>query len=417
MQENKYNTIVIVGQQFGDEGKGKIVDILAEESYMVVRFAGGPNAGHTLVVNGKKTVLRLIPSGILHKNTVCVMAQGMVIDPFVLRDELHALDEAGISYRGRLFISDAAHLIMPYHIQEDKDREASTSNPIGTTKKGIGPTYEDKVARRGIRLGDLRNLEKALNVADQTNINHYKALLGSREALNVYLTVARDIIVPFLADTSTLINDAVRAKKNVLFEGAQGTLLDIDHGTYPYVTSSSAVAGGACIGSGVGPTRINKVIGITKAYSTRVGEGPFETEFAGDIAHRIREAGNEYGSVTKRPRRVGWLDLPALKYAAQVNGLDGLAVTKLDTLSHAKMKRFWVRSEFDACGGKLNQPDLKLVDGWEEDLSQAKTLKDLPENTRRYLQMIEDEVGVPVVMVSVGADRAQTIPVGNIWSN
>ena len=412
------SSVVIVGAQWGDEGKGKVVDLLAENSYMVVRFAGGPNAGHTLVVNGKKTVLRLIPSGILHKNTICVMAQGMVIDPLVLKGELQALTDAGIDYTGRLFISDAAHLIMPYHILADGKQEGQAINPIGTTKKGIGPAYEDKVARRGIRLGDLRNVDRASELAAGAKAFWVSAVdIDACTNLEEYLRHAAEIIVPFLADTSAMVDQAIKSGKNVLFEGAQGTLLDVDHGTYPYVTSSSAVAGGACTGTGIGPTRINKVIGITKAYSTRVGEGPFETEFAGDIAHRIREAGNEYGSVTKRPRRVGWLDLPALKYAAQVNGLDGLAVTKLDTLSHAKMKRFWVRSEFDVCGGKLSKPDLKLVDGWEEDLSQAKSLSDLPENTRRYLQMIEDEVGVPVVMVSVGADRTQTIPVGNIWAN
>lgn len=404
------SSVVVVGAQWGDEGKGKIVDLLAEEAYMVVRYAGGPNAGHTLVVNGQKTVLRLIPSGILHKNTICVMAQGMVVDPFVFNAELHALREAGVDYKGRLFVSDAAHLIMPYHIKEDKDREASAPNPIGTTKKGIGPAYEDKIARRGVRLGDLRNLDKALDKADQTSRDHYRPLLGSREVLHQHLVLARDILLPFLTDTSVLINDAVKAGKNVLFEGAQGTLLDIDHGSYPYVTSSSAVAGGACTGAGVGPTRINKVIGVTKAYSTRVGEGPFETEIFGNVAERIREAGGEYGSVTKRPRRIGWLDLPALKVAARVNGLDGLIITKLDTLGQAGLKKLRVLSEVDR-NGKATPPELKFVDGWVEDISKARTWLDLPWHTRRYIEMIEKEVGVPVVMVSVGPDRSQTIPV------
>jgi adenylosuccinate synthase len=411
------STVVVVGAQWGDEGKGKIVDLLAENSHMVVRYAGGPNAGHTLVVNGKKTVLRLIPSGILHKDTICVMSQGMVIDPLVLNDELQALTESGIDFKGRLFISDAAHLIMPYHIEIDKTRESRIINPIGTTKKGIGPVYEDKVARRGIRLGELKDVFEAFKIANNSFLHWTLAgyHLGLASNLMPYLQKAADIIVPFLIDTSKLINDAIRLKKKVLFEGAQGTLLDVDHGTYPYVTSSSAIAGGACTGTGVGPSRINKVLGITKAYSTRVGAGPFPTEIEGELADRIRTVGNEFGSVTKRPRRVGWLDLPALKYAAQVNGLDGLVVTKLDTLSQLGLQRFYVRTNFDH-GVRLDEPKLQLVDGWEEDLSQAKSLTDLPYNTRSYLEMIENEVEVPVWMASVGPERSQTISVVDFWN-
>lgn len=411
------SSIVVVGAQWGDEGKGKIVDILAEDSYMVVRFAGGPNAGHTLVVNGKKTVLRLIPSGILHKNTICVMSQGMVIDPLVLKDELQALAEAGVDVKDRLFISDAAHLIMPYHIEIDKVRESRSNNIIGTTKKGIGPVYEDKVARRGIRLGELKNTAGAFVIANNNflhwTLSGYELNLPSN--LVSYLDTAADIILPFLTDTSAMVNKAIKNKENVLFEGAQGTLLDVDHGTYPYVTSSSAIAGGACTGAGVGPSRINTVLGITKAYSTRVGLGPFETEVEGALADLIRKVGNEYGSVTKRPRRVGWLDLPALKYAAQVNGLDGLVVTKLDTLSQLGLKEFYVRTSFEA-GKKLDEPKLQLVNGWEEDLSQAKSLIDLPYNTRKYLAMIENEVEVPICMASVGPERSQTICVNNLWN-
>lgn len=416
-----YNTIVVVGTAYGDEGKGKIVDILAEEAHMVVRYGGGPNAGHTLVVNGKKTVLRLIPSGILHKNTICVMAQGMVIDPLVLKEELQALSDAGVDYRERLFISDAAHLIMPYHIEIDKTRE-SREDSIGTTKKGIGPVYEDKVARRGVRLGELKDQVKAFKIANSALLNWQMAgyHLGLASNLFPFLRTAAEVIVPFLTDTSAMIDLAVRYGKNVLFEGAQGTLLDIDHGTYPYVTSSSAIAGGACIGAGVGPTRINKVIGITKAYSTRVGEGPFPTEITGKIADKIREAGNEYGSVTKRPRRVGWLDLPALRYAAQVNGLDGLVVTKLDTLSQIGLEDFSIRSGYKL-GARgtivLAEPTLQKIHGWQDDLSNIKRYSDLPINVKAYLQNIEDEVEVPIVMASVGPDRSQTLLMkGKIWS-
>lgn len=400
-------TVVVVGAQWGDEGKGKVVDLLGEQSDMVVRFAGGPNAGHTLVVNGKKTILRLIPSGILHSNTICVMSQGMVIDPIVLEDELNALTDAGIDFKNRLFISDAAHLIMPYHLLVDGKQEFQAVNPIGTTKKGIGPAYEDKVARRGIRLGDLKDIKRAGDLACQAKY-FWKGFvpIDFSDNSEAYLHFAASVILPFLTDTSKLVNDAVKSKQNVLFEGAQGTLLDVDHGTYPYVTSSSAVAGGACTGAGVGPSKINKVIGITKAYSTRVGEGPFPTEFVGSLADQLRKAGNEYGSVTKRPRRVGWLDLQLLKYAAQVNGLDGLVVTKLDTLSELALKQITVNSVSDG---------RKSVAGWDEDISQIKTFSDLPLSARNYIQMIEDEVEVPVCMVSVGPDRNQTIVIQKIW--
>lgn len=414
MIRNKiYNTIVIVDASFGDSGKGKIVDYLASDADMVVKYNGGPNSGRTVYTNGKKHIFRLIPSGILHPSTICVMAQGMVIDPLVLKNELQTLAEIGINVKDRLFISDAAHLIMPYHILADSKQEEQAA--IGTTKKGIGPAYEDKVARRGIRLGDLRNLQKAENIAARAK-SFWRNFIDLDYGSEAYLTMSADVVLPFLTDTSILINQAINLKKKVLFESAQGTLLDIDHGTYPYVTSSSAVAGGACTGAGVGPTRIKKVMGITKAYTTRVGAGPFDTEIDGILAERLREVGNEYGSVTKRPRRVGWLDLPALKYAAEINGLTGLIVTKLDTLSNIGMKNFYIRSEYDADGGKLDSPRLRLVDGWDQqDLSQAKTLADLPDNTLRYLEMIEDEVEVPIYMASVGSDRNQIIPIHNIW--
>lgn len=386
----KYNTVIVVGTSFGDEGKGKFVDILSEKSDMVCRFNGSCNAGHTIIINGKKVILRLIPCGILRPDVICVLAQGMVIDADVFTQELETLRKLDVNVTGRLFVSDAAHLVTPDHIARDiASEESAGDKKIGTTRKGIGPAYEDKVTRKGFRLGSL----KTYNGDD------------------VYLLRAKKAFVPYLIDTSEYINSFIDAGKNVLFEGSQGTLLDIDHGTYPYVTSSSCIAGGACTGSGVGPTRINHTVGVTKAYVTRVGEGPFPTELNNDIAERIRSRGQEFGSVTRRPRRVGWLDLPALRYAVRVNGLDSLAIAKLDVLSGLDDVMVSIGNDKPLIGSK------EWGNGtvWSEDLTKMRTYDELPESVRLYLGYIEKFVGVPISLISVGPDRNETIVVDQIF--
>jgi adenylosuccinate synthase len=417
--------VVIVGAQWGDEGKGKVVDLYAEAADMVVRYAGGPNAGHTLVVGEETVIVRLIPSGILRKQTQCVMAQGMVVDPSVLVSEIRALEARGYVIDGRLFVSDRAHLILPYHPLIDALREgaAGAGAKIGTTKRGIGPCYEDKAARRGVRFCDLRDLGRARELVERGltawapvirdlggEVPDARQILADLEPLAARL-------VPLAADTSALVEDAFRAKKRVLLEGAQGTLLDVDHGTYPFVTSSSAVAGGACAGAGIGPTRIRRVVGLTKAYATRVGEGPFPTELEDAVGERLRAVGNEYGSVTRRPRRTGWIDLPALRYSARVNGLDGIALTKLDVLTGL--------TEVSACvayetpGGTTRdlpidalataKPVYRTFPGWSEDLARARSIADLPDAARAYVRFLEEEIEVPIDLVSVGARRDETI--------
>lgn len=426
------SAIVIVGAQWGDEGKGKVVDLCAERAEVVARFAGGPNAGHTLVVGDDKVVVRLLPSGILHPKTTCVLAQGMVIDPAVLVGEIDALHARGHATDGRLFVSDRAHLILPYHPLIDGLREsaARVGKKIGTTKRGIGPCYEDKAGRRGIRAGDLRDLgrvealmEEALEAWMPTlrglggEAPDVKAMVASLEPL-----AAR--VVPLLADTSKLLNDAIRAGKRMVLEGAQAALLDLDHGTYPYVTSSSAVAGGACVGAGIGPTRIHRVIGIAKGYATRVGEGPFPTELGDEIGERLRKVGGEYGSVTGRPRRTGWLDLPALRYAARVNGLDALAITKLDVMTG--LSEIKVCTAYETAAGRTEdlpidelgtaRPVLEALPGWSEPLSPARSMDELPAAARDYLKRIEEAVGVPIEMVSVGARRDETIVLRDVFA-
>ena len=419
------SAIVIVGAQWGDEGKGKIVDLYTEAADLVVRYAGGPNAGHTLVVGDERIVVRLIPSGILRPKARCVLGQGMVIDPSVLVGEIDALEVRGHNTGGRLFISDRAHLILPYHPEIDALREhaASAGDKIGTTKRGIGPCYEDKAARRGIRAGDLRDLGRlealaARAIADWTPV--ITALGGKppdlRKIMDGLAPVAARLC-PLITDAATLLDGALRKGQRILLEGAQGTLLDIDHGTYPFVTSSSAVAGGAATGAGLGPTRIKRVVGITKGYATRVGEGPFPTELLDATGDRIRTAGSEFGSVTGRPRRTGWIDLPALRYAARINGLDGLAVTKLDVLCGLPEVRACVAYEtkagrteefpIDALGSAT--PVYQTFTGWSESIVGARALGELPEAARRYLRFVEEQVGVPVDLVSVGPRRDETI--------
>ena len=422
--------VVIVGAQWGDEGKGKIVDIYTEFADVVVRYAGGPNAGHTLVVGDDKLVVRLLPSGILRPQTRCVLAQGMVIDTEVLLGEVDELIRRGHSdVEKRLSVSDRAHLILPYHILVDTLREASAS-AIGTTKKGIGPAYEDKVRRTGVRAGDLKDrgrLGERIRAALEAWAPTIRALGGevpAAEAIQSQLEASGKRILPMLANTSALVDAAVRAGKRVMLEGAQGTLLDIDHGTYPFVTSSSAVAGGASIGAGIGPNRISSVLGITKAYATRVGAGPFPTELNDSDGQHLREVGAEFGSVTGRPRRTGWLDLPALRYASSVNGLDGLALTKLDVLTG--LSRILVCVAYDTPEGRTQDFPIDYLDvpgaatpvyeeltGWTEKLDSVRVLDELPKAARAYVRFLEEGAKVPVYLVSVGPRRGETIVLHN----
>ncbi len=418
------SAVVIVGAQWGDEGKGKIVDLYTETADVVVRYAGGPNAGHTLVVGPDKIVLRLVPSGVLRPRARCLMGQGMVVDPGVLLGEIDALAARGVDTSGRLFLSDRAHLILPHHPLVDGLREASAaSTKIGTTKRGIGPAYEDKAARRGLRVGDLRDLGRVRALVERAlaawapSVAALGGELPSVEAVVDGLAAVAPRLLAIAADTSALLDEAIRAGQRVLLEGAQGTLLDLDHGTYPFVTSSSAVAGGACVGAGIGPTRITRTIGITKGYTTRVGEGPFPTELDDDVGERLRVAGGEFGSVTGRPRRTGWLDLPALRYAARVNGLDGLAITKLDVLTGLDEVRVCVA--YDTPRGRTRDlpvddlevatPVYEALPGWTEALGEARALAALPETARAYVRFVEAAVGVPAFLLSVGPRRDQTI--------
>jgi adenylosuccinate synthase len=415
--------VVVVGAQWGDEGKGKIVDIFTEHADMVVRYGGGPNAGHTLVVGDDKLVVRLIPSGILRSQTACVLAQGMAIDPASLVGELDELAKRGlVRGGGSLVVSDRAHAILPYHVLVDGLRE-QRPGALGTTKRGVGPCYEDKAARRGVRLGVLRDLAQAQALVERAIAcwePTIRALGGEPPTAAEVMDKLRALaprVVPLLAETSKLVEEAVRGGKRVLFEGAQGTLLDIDHGTYPFVTSSHATAGGACTGAGVGPSRIDMVVGLVKAYCTRVGGGPFPTELSDDVGERLRTRGDEYGSVTGRPRRTGWLDLPALRYAVRVNGLDGIALTKLDVLTGLEQVKVCVA--YRTPGGTTGDfpiddidratPVYESLPGWTEDLSSARTIAALPDAARRYVQRIERDAGCPVVLVSVGSRRDETI--------
>ncbi|HEX2671746.1 MAG TPA: adenylosuccinate synthase, partial [Polyangiaceae bacterium] len=416
-----------------DEGKGKIVDIYMEFADVVVRYAGGPNAGHTLVVGDEKIVVRLLPSGILRERTHCILGQGMVIDTEVLLGEIDELHRRGHqNVEQRLSVSDRAHLILPYHVLIDTLREgaAPADKALGTTKKGIGPAYEDKVKRVGVRCGDLRDLKTLsarIAYAMEAWAPTVRALGGELPTLQSVMSKleAHAVrIVPMLAHTSELVDDAIKAGKRVMLEGAQGTLLDIDHGTYPFVTSSSAGAGGAASGAGIGPNRIGTVLGITKAYTTRVGTGPFPTELDDSDGKHLREVGAEFGSVTGRPRRTGWLDLPALRYASRVNGIDGLALTKLDVLTG--MDRIRVCVAYDTPQGRKTslpidqldppgqiQPVYVEMPGWKERLENVRVLDELPANARAYVRFIEEQAGAPVYLVSVGPRRSETIMLHN----
>lgn len=417
-------TVVVVGAQWGDEGKGKITDFLAARADTVVRYQGGNNAGHTVRVGEREFRLHLVPSGIVHGKR-CVIGNGVVIDPWALIGERDELARQGLSV-DRLAISDAAHLILPYHQALDAAEEASRgSGKLGTTLRGIGPAYRDKAARVGLRVADIlrpetlaRRLAAILPPVQRELIGHGLAAVDGEDLRQRLLEVAGQLR-PHVTDTIRLVNDAIDRGERVLFEGAQGTLLDVDLGTYPYVTSSHPTAGGACIGAGVGPSRIDRVLGVSKAYTTRVGDGPFPTELDGPLADRLRERGQEYGTTTGRPRRCGWLDTVALRHAVLVNGLAGLCITKLDTLAGLPTVRLCVAYELDgqriadlphdaealaAC-----RPVWEELPGWEGELGELRSVDQLPAAARAYLARIEALTGVPVAMVSVGAERSQTI--------
>lgn len=421
--------VVVIGAQWGDEGKGKIVDWLAEETAGVVRFQGGHNAGHTLVVGGKKTILRLIPSGILHENLECFIGSGVVVSPEALLGEIDELNAAGVkNVAGRLKIAPTCPIILPYHVALDQAREASRGEKkIGTTGRGIGPAYEDKVARRAIRMVDLANME-ALKVKLRTNIDYYNVQLEHlHDAEPVrYEDVLAKIeafaprVLPMLADVSRTLHEKNQQGKKLLFEGAQGTLLDIDYGTYPFVTSSNCLAGAASAGAGVPPQMLNYVLGIVKAYTTRVGSGPFPTELFDDIGAGLAERGHEFGSVTGRARRCGWFDAAALKRSIQVNGITGMCITKLDVMDGIDEIKIGVGYELpngettdilpfgaDAVAGC--KPIYETLPGWSESTFGVKSFDALPENAKAYLKRIEEICGAPVAIVSTGPDREETI--------
>ena len=426
--------VVVIGTQWGDEGKGKVVDWLTDHAQGVVRFQGGHNAGHTLVIKGQKTALQLVPSGVMRDGIGCYIGNGVVVDPMHLVAEMRRLEAAGVELRQRLFLSESCPLIMPYHVETDRAREAlretSGSGKIGTTGKGIGPAYEDKVARRALRVQDLKHpqrfaakLRELLEVhnAELTGILKSKAL-ELQPMLDQTLAVAEEL-KPLLADVGVRLQAAHAAGDNLLFEGAQGTLLDIDHGTYPYVTSSNCVAGNAAAGSGVGPQMLHYVLGITKAYTTRVGSGPFPTELPidapGSIGHHLSTVGQERGTVTGRARRCGWVDIPALRRAMLINGVSGLCITKLDVLDGLPQIEVCVGYELD--GRALDilpldaddilrcRPVYETLAGWSDSTVGLTQWEQLPAATRRYLERLQSLIGVPIDMVSTGPDRVHTI--------
>jgi len=419
--------IVVVGAQWGDEGKGKVIDILAKDFSYIVRYQGGNNAGHTVVIDNEKFILHLVPSGILHKKKICVIGNGVVIDPEALIEEVELLESKGIEVKGRFFVSGNAHVIFPYHKVIDELKEKSKGKlKIGTTKKGIGPCYADKVSRSGIRVIDLLNynvFEKKLkeNIEEKNKI--LKNLYGFEGFLfdKIYEDYVhfRNKIKDFVCDTSLLLNTAIGKRKSVLFEGAQGTMLDVDFGTYPFVTSSNATAGGSCIGTGVGPTRIGKVVGVVKAYTTRVGEGPFPTEFSEDLMDKIRIRGGEFGATTGRPRRCGWFDACVVRHSVMVNGISEIVVTKLDVLDELEKIKICVGYKYkgktyDYFTSDIDRldncdPVYEEVDGWDRGTTGITSFLKLPKNAKVYLKKIQKILKTKIVLISVGSERKQTI--------
>ncbi|MFZ5623787.1 MAG: adenylosuccinate synthase [Gemmatimonadota bacterium] len=426
MFDPKTICIVVVGAQWGDEGKGKLVDVLAERADFVVRYQGGANAGHTVVIGDAQFVLHQIPSGILHPRTTCIVGNGVVLDPETFLTELEELHHRGIDTHGRLFVSDRAHLVLPYHKLLDSASEKSQK--IGTTGRGIGPTYEDKIGRRGIRVGDLRQLDCCRKLVRERveRANRLLELMGASERASADEHVAlverlAPAFLPLAADTGLLVYRAVNQGRRVLLEGAQGALLDVDHGTYPYVTSSNTTAGGASVGAGIGPTLIDGVLGVVKAYTTRVGNGPLPTEATGADGDRLRALGGEFGATTGRPRRCGWFDATVVRYAVRVNGLTGLAVTKLDVLDGFAEIPVGVSYELDGqpCEEMPAEVDLldrvrpryEILPGWQKSTANARRLADLPPQARAYLDRLQDLAGRPIRYVSVGTRRDQIIEV------
>jgi adenylosuccinate synthase len=422
------SNVVVVGTQWGDEGKGKIVDLLASRADLVVRYQGGNNAGHTLVVGGKKTICHLIPSGILHRDKKCMIGNGVVVDPEVLLQEMDMLTGEGVSITPERFsLSEKAHLIMPYHKAVDVAREAAKGeDKIGTTGRGIGPCYEDKAGRRGIRVLDILD-SKALEIKIKENLEEKNFLLTrflNAQALEFqpifdhYMQMA-ERLRPFISDVSIGVDSATRDGKKILFEGAQGTHLDIDHGTYPFVTSSNPIAGSVCAGVGVGPDKLHHILGIVKAYTTRVGSGPFPAELMDETGDYIQRKGAEFGATTGRKRRCGWIDLVMLKDSIRYNGLTSLSITKLDVLSGLETIKACVAYELD--GKRIDHmpaslerlarcvPVYEEMPGWKDDISGARNMKDLPAAARGYLNYIEEKIGVPMSIVSVGPKREETI--------
>lgn len=442
---SQVNNVVIVGAQWGDEGKGKVVDLYSTRADYIVRYQGGNNAGHTLVVGGKKTVLHLIPSGVLHPGKVCLIANGVVFDPGVFFQEIDSLAQAGVfasaAPHQSVRVSERAHVILPYHRTLDRLREekASGISKIGTTVRGIGPAYEDKVARRGIQVVDLlrpellkQKLERAIEEKNTLFKHHFGADTIEFQPLYEECLKLGERLRPFVADARGILCEAIKRNRPILFEGAQGTLLDVDHGTYPYVTSSNTIAGGAFTGSGVGVNAANEVIGITKAYTTRVGSGPFPTEIEGtetEVADRIRKVGNEFGATTGRPRRTGWLDLVALKYAVEVNGITGLALMKSDVLQdfdHVKVCTSYrlggsqTLYELPACVEDLErvEPMYEVLPGWPSYPShQVRDRGDLPSELQGYMRYIEQYLGVPIVLMSYGPGREETLQISDPFAS
>ena len=421
------SNIVVVGAQWGDEGKGKVIDILAKDFTHIARYQGGNNAGHTVVIDGDKFVLHLIPSGILHKKKNCIIGNGVVVDPKALIEEIEKLGSKGIEVQGRLFISENAHLIFPYHKKLDELKEiAKGKTKIGTTKKGIGPCYADKVSRAGIRVMDLMN-DKVFRVKLKENIEEknkiLKILYGfdgfSFDKIYADYVLYRAKIKEFVCNTALVLDEAIKRRKSVLFEGAQGTLLDLDYGTYPFVTSSSATSGGACTGSGVGPTKICKVVGVVKAYTTRVGEGPFPTEFGDNMMEKIRTRGNEFGATTGRPRRCGWFDAVLVKHSIMINGISEIVVTKIDVLDKSDKIKICVGYKYNGKVYKNFSSDIAMlegcepvyeeVNGWMKDTTSVTSFMKLPANAKSYLKRIQKILNTKIVLVSVGSDRKQTI--------
>jgi len=426
------SNVAIIGAQWGDEGKGKIVDLFTHDADIIVRFQGGNNAGHTLVVNGQKTVLHLVPSGALHSNKLCVIGNGVVVDPEILIEEIEALKAQGhLQSDEQLRISEQAHVIMPYHKAIDLARERLRGKgKIGTTGRGIGPAYEDKVARVGIRFIDLLEedtfREKLERNIEEKNF-YLKAILQEKaldfNQIHDNYSRYRDKLRGYVTNTGLLLDERIRAGKRVLFEGAQGTLLDVDHGTYPYVTSSNTITGGACSGSGVGPQHIQEVIGISKAYTTRVGSGPFPTELNGPEGETLRREGAEFGATTGRSRRCGWFDAVSVRHAVRMNGLTGVALTKLDVLTG--FKKIPICTAYRYNGQTVNefpasskvmagaQPIYEEMDGWSERLDEVREFTDLPATVQQYVRRIEQVIGTEIILVSVGPGREQTIVLRN----